>query len=163
MLALTGLYFLSISADVALNVGDVIVMVSAFFWTMHILFIAKYASAVDPIELSMAQIAVCAVLSIAVAAVFETPTTAALGAAWFPVFYGGVMSAGVAFTLQVIGQKYAAPAPAAIIMSFESVFGALASWLFLNEIMTGREIFGCALMFAGVIVTQLPKKSAYST
>ncbi len=71
------------------------------------------------------------------------------------------MSAGVAFTLQIIGQKYADPAPAAIIMSFESVFGALASWLFLNEIMTGREIFGCLLMFTGVIITQLPKKSAY--
>ena len=156
-LAVTGLYFLSLQGEINLNVGDLIVLISAFFWTFQILFIGRFAALVDPIELSAAQISVCAILSTVAAFVFETPDAAAVAGAWVAIFYGGVMSAGVAFTLQIIGQRYAEPAPAAIIMSFESIFGALAGWLLLGEVMSGKEIFGCVLMTIGVVVTQAQK------
>ena len=94
------------------------------------------------------------VLSFVVMIIFESPTMDAITNAWLPIFYGGIMSAGVAFTLQVFGQKYAEPAAAAILMSFESIFGALSGWLILGEQMTGREIFGCCLMILGIFVTQ---------
>ena len=86
--------------------------------------------------------------------IFETPTIAAVKSAAFPIFYGGIMSAGVAFTLQLYGQKYVEPSVAAILMSFESIFGALSGWLILGEEMSGREIFGCLLMLSGIVVTQ---------
>ena len=86
--------------------------------------------------------------------IFETPTQEKILNAWFPIFYGGVMSAGVAFTLQSFGQKYAEPSTAAILMSFEAIFGALPSWIILGEEMNAREIFGCLLMLAGVFAAQ---------
>ena len=91
----------------------------------------------------------------------ETPNLTAVLNAWFPILYGGVMSSGIAFTLQLYGQKYAEPATAAIVMSFEAIFGALAGWFFLGEVMSSREIFGCVLMLIGMLATQwtLIKKS----
>ena len=153
-LALAGLYLLAIHEDFSIQFGDLILFISSFFWTAQILFIDKFASKVDALELSVAQIFVCMVMSSLVMFIFETPTVGAVGAAWFSIFYGGILSAGVAFTLQVFGQKYAEPSAAAILMSFESIFGALSSWIILGEVMNGREIFGCVLMFIGVIVTQ---------
>ena len=85
---------------------------------------------------------------------FETPNLSAMFDAWFPIFYGGVMSSGIAFTLQLYGQRYAEPSTAAILMSFEAIFGALAGWFFLNEVMNSREIFGCVLMLIGMLATQ---------
>ena len=153
-LALFGLYLLAIHEDFTFQIGDAILFVSSFFWTAQILFIDKFASRVDALELSVAQIFVCMVLSSIVMLIFESPTTEAITNAWLPICYGGILSAGVAFTLQVFGQKYAEPAAAAILMSFESIFGAVSSWIILNEVMNSREIFGCILMFAGVLVTQ---------
>ena len=154
ILALTGLYFLAINEGFSINRGDVILFFSAFFWAAQILFVDKFALKVDLIELSTAQIFITTILSAICMLIFETPTVAAVQSAAFPIFYGGVMSAGAAFTLQLYGQKYVAPAVAAILMSFESIFGALSSWLILGEEMTGREIFGCLLMLAGIFVTQ---------
>ena len=153
--ALVGLYMLAVTEGFSLQLGDVILFVSAFFWTAQILFIDRFASKVDVIELSTAQIFVCFVFSTVAMLIFETPTFGAITDAWFAIFYGGVMSAGVAFTLQIYGQKYAEPSTAAILMSFESVFGALSAWAILGEVMSSREIFGCALMLVGMIVTQL--------
>ena len=143
LLALVGLYFLSIRGAVSLSFGDGLVLISALFWTAHILFIDRFASLVDPIELSVTQIGV---EPVAVQPILD---------AWFAIFYGGVMSAGVAFTLQILGQKYAEPGQAAIIMSFEAVFGALSSWLLLGEHMSAVQVLGCALMLSGMIVTQV--------
>lgn len=153
-LALFGLYLLAIHEDFTFQIGDLILFISSFFWTAQILFIDKFASKVDALELSVAQIFVCMTLSFFAMLIFESPTIEAVGAAWFSIFYGGILSAGVAFTLQVFGQKYADPSTAAIVMSFESIFGAVSSWLLLGEVMSSREIFGCFLMFIGVIVTQ---------
>ena len=154
-MALLGLYFLSIHGAVSLSFGDGLVFISALFWTGHILFIDRFASLVDPIELSLTQVGVCAAGSLIAALGFETVAVQPVLNAWFAIFYGGVMSAGVAFTLQILGQKYAEPGQAAIIMSFEAVFGVLSSWLLLGERMTAVQILGCALMLAGMIVTQV--------
>ena len=152
--ALAGLYLLSIHGAITLNFGDGLVFLSAFFWAAQILFIDRYAERVDAIELSVAQISVCWLGSTLAALCFEEISWSPLVAAWFAIFYGGVMSGGVAFTLQIYGQKYAEPGPAAIIMSFEAVFGAVSSWLLLDEVMSTMQIAGCCLMFAGVLVTQ---------
>lgn len=154
VIALAGLYMLSIHGEVSLGLGDGLVLVSALFWAAQILFIDRYADRVDAIELSVAQIFVCWLGSSIAALLFETVSWQPIAEAWFSIFYGGVMSGGVAFTLQIVGQKYADPGPAAIVMSFEAVFGAVSSWLILGEIMSGAQIAGCVLMMTGVLVTQ---------
>ena len=153
-LALVGLYLLAINEELTINIGDVILFFSAFVWTAQILAIDKFAAKVDVLELSTAQIFITMVLSFVAMEIFETPTLSAIQNAIVPIAYGGIFSAGVAFTLQIYGQKYAEPAAAAILMSFESIFGAVSSWLILGEAMSGREIFGCALMIAGIFATQ---------
>lgn len=154
VLALIGLYLLAINEALTINIGDVILFFSAFVWTAQILMIDRFAARVDVLELSTAQIFITAVLSFVAMEIFETPTLSAIQNAIVPIAYGGIFSAGVAFTLQIYGQKYAEPAAAAILMSFESIFGALSGWLLLGEEMSGREIFGCALMVAGIFATQ---------
>lgn len=154
-LAITGLYFLAISEEFTVNFGDVLLLIGAFFWTAQILLVDRFANRVDAMELSTGQAFTTAVLSFAAMMLFENPTLDAMFNAAIPILYGGVMSSGVAFTLQIYGQKYAEPSAAAILMSFEAIFGAVSGWLLLGEIMSGREIFGCVLMFAGIIVTQL--------
>lgn len=153
-IAVLGLYLLSMHGSFELSYGDALELAGSFFWAGQILFIDRFASRVDAIELSVSQIAVCFIGSTVLAMLFEDVTATALAHAWLPIFYGGVMSAGVAFTLQIFGQKYADPAPAAILMSFEAVFGALSGVLVLGEILTTRETVGCLLMLAGAIVTQ---------
>ena len=153
-LALLGLYFLAINEGFSVNFGDVILFFSAFFWAAQILLADKFANKVDLLELSTSQIFITTVLSTICMLIFENPTWSAVTSAAFSIFYGGVMSAGAAFTLQLYGQKYVEPSVAAILMSFESIFGALSSWLILGEQMTGKEIFGCLLMLAGIFVTQ---------
>ncbi len=154
-LALTGLYFLCVKEELTLGYGDMLVLISAFFWTAHILYIDRFASMVDAIELSVMQLFVSFVGSTICALALEDISWAGICAEAFPIFYGGVMSGGIAFTLQIVGQKYAEPSYAAIIMSLESVFGAVSSWLILGENMQPVEIMGCLLMVTGMIVTQL--------
>ena len=153
-LAIVGLYLLAIRDGFSIQIGDAILFVSAFVWTAQILLIDRFASKVDLIELSTAQIFITTILSFVAMFAFETPSLTAMFNARFPILYGGVMSAGVAFTLQNYGQRYAEPSAAAILMSFEAIFGALAGWFFLNEVMTAREIFGCVLMLIGMLATQ---------
>jgi drug/metabolite transporter (DMT)-like permease len=154
VLALIGLYLLSIHGAVTLSFGDGLLLVSSLFWAAQILFIDRYAERVDVIELSTAQLFVCWLGSTIAALLFEEISWQPLLQAWLPIVYGGVLSGGVAFTLQIYGQKYADPGPAAIIMSFEAFFGAVSSWLILGEIMSSAQIAGCLFMLAGVITTQ---------
>lgn len=153
-LAIIGLYFLAINEEFSINRGDIILFFSAFFWTAQILFVDKFASKVDLIELSTSQIFVTLILSSIAMFIFEEPELNNFLNAAFPIFYGGVMSSGVAFTLQLYGQKYVEPSVAAILMSFESIFGALSGWILLGEAMSAREIFGCVLMLSGIFATQ---------
>ena len=153
-LAMVGLYLLAIGEGFSIQLGDAILFVSAFVWTMQILLVDRFASKVDLIELSTAQIFITMILSFVAMFALETPNLTAMFGAWFPILYGGIMSSGAAFTLQIYGQKYTEPSTAAILMSFEAIFGALAGWFFLNEIMTARELFGCLLMLIGMLATQ---------
>lgn len=153
-LAIVGLYLLAVGEGFSIQAGDVILFVSSFFWTAHILLDDRFANRVDVIEMSAAQIFMTLILTSIAMFEFETPSLSAMFGAWFPIIYAGVMSSGVAFTLQIYGQKYTEPSTAAILMSFEAIFGALAGWLILNEMMTSREIFGCVLMLIGMLATQ---------
>ena len=160
-LAIVGLYLLAVGGDFSIQIGDAILFVSAIFWMVHILTADRFANKVDVIEMSAAQIFIVMILSFTAMFALETPSLTTMLNAWFPIFYGGLMSSGIAFTLQLYGQKYAEPSTAAILMSFEAIFGALAGWFFLNEVMSSREIFGCVLMLIGMLATQwtLIKKS----
>ena len=153
-LAIVGLYLLAVGESFFVQWGDVLMFVGAFFWTAQILLVDKFANRVDLMELSAAQIFMTMILSFAAMFAFESPKLTAMVDAWLPIIYAGVMSSGVAFTLQLYGQRYAEPSAAAILMSFEAIFGALAGWLILNEAMTSREIFGCVLMLIGMLATQ---------
>lgn len=154
VLAVGGLYFLCVKEGLTLGYGDQIVLASAFFWTAHILFIGRFAARAEVIEMSLAQVIATTLLSLAAAMAFETWIWEDVLGAWVAIAYGGILSTGVAFTLQIVGQKYAAPAPAAVLMSLESVFGALAGWIVLGQALSPREILGCILMGAGMIAAQ---------
>ena len=154
IVAVTGLYCLSIKGDFSLNLGDVLAFVGAFFWSFHILFIDRYASRADGVEISASQLGICAILNTIACFLAESFTWQQLVGAAVPILYAAVLSSGVAFTLQIMGQKTAEPAPAAVIMSLESVFGALGGWLVLGEIMNSTEMLGCCLMLAGMLITQ---------
>lgn len=152
--AVAGLYCLSIKGDFDLNFGDILAFIGAFFWSFHILFIDRYASRADGVEISASQLGMCAILNTVACFLLETFTWQQLVGAAVPILYAAVLSSGVAFTLQIMGQKTAEPAPAAVIMSLESVFGALGGWLVLGETMNHEEILGCCLMLAGMLITQ---------
>lgn len=159
LLAVVGLYLLSVSGSLSdIVMGDVLVLVGAFFWANHVLVIARLSPKMDPITLSAAQFAVVSVYSF-IASTFNNESYALsglVGALW-PILYGGFMSVGVAYTLQVVAQKTAHPAYVSILLSMETVFAAIGGWLILNEQFTTRVVVGCLVMFAGIITAQLPE------
>lgn len=158
--ALIGLFLLSINSDITIGIGDLVLLIGACFWSFHILFIDRFGAGVSSIKFSMAQFFTCSVLCfIFVPIAGEEITLYAVKAAAVPILYAGIMSAGVAYTLQVIAQKDADPTYAAIICSTESVFSAIGGAIILKETMSARGYIGCALMFFGIITSQLkPKK-----
>ena len=163
LLALIGLYFLSVKTGFIIQKGDLYVLISAFFWAAHLLVIGYYTSKTEVLWLAVIQFAVTGLLSLIVAAFIEDTSLDNIRLAAIPILYGGLMSVGVAYTLQIIGQKKAIPAHAAIILSLEALFAALGGWLILNESLSSRQIFGGALMISGLIASQLtlnflPKK-----
>lgn len=151
-----GLYFLCVTSQFTVAAGDIIVFIGAFGWAVHILVIDHFAPKVNAAKLTCAQFVVAGLISLVVSFIVEDNTFAAAVACAPSLLYTGIMSSGVGFTLQVAGQKNANPTTASILMSMESVFGALAGFIFLNETMTGRELAGCALMMTAVIIAQLP-------
>ena len=155
VLATGGLYLLCIKETLTVNYGDMLQLIGAFFWAVHILIIGYYSRRVDALKLSCFQFFVCSALSMAVALVTETIVWADILAAYIVILYGGICSTGIAYTLQVVAQKYAPPVNAAIIMSMETVFAAIGSFLILQERMSGTEIFGCALMLSGMLAAQI--------
>ncbi|KUO77038.1 MAG: hypothetical protein APF77_17390 [Clostridia bacterium BRH_c25] len=155
ILAVGGLYFLSVNEDFSIAKGDFLEIIGAFFWAAHILTIDYFTKKVDALKLSFVQFAACSVLSMAVALIFEDISVSGLNQALIPILYGGLFSVGIAYTLQVVAQKNAKPSHAAIILSMETVFAAVGGALLLNENLGGRGYFGCALMFAGMLLTQV--------
>jgi len=158
LLAVVGMYLLSVTSDLSVAFGDLLVLVSAFFWTTHVLLVGKLSpgmDAADAVKLSITQFLACATLSLIGAFATEPVALASINDAAIPILYGGLMSVGVAYTLQVIAQRDAPSAHAAIIMSLEAVFAALGGWLMLDEILTLRALIGCGLMLAGMLLSQL--------
>ncbi len=155
VLAVAGLYLLTISDDLRIELGDFLVFLCAVAFALHVLAIGWLVARVDCVKLAAAQFAVTSVLSLVVAFVFEEVLPSALIDGIIPILYGGIMSAGIAYTLQIVAQRQAPPAHAAIILSLESVFAVLAGWIILNEILGGREIAGCLLMLTGMLCAQL--------
>ena len=156
-IALIGMYLLCIKTGFSsINKGDILVLICAFFFSFHIIVIDKYSPKTDGIKLSCIQFFVAGLLSSIGMIIIEKPDIDSILISSGPIAYSGIMSCGIAYTLQIIGQKYAEPTIAAIIMSLESVFAAISGWLFLNEILTTREFIGCIIVFIAVIYIQLP-------
>ncbi len=155
VLAVAGLYFLSVTTDFTISFGDFLVLLGAFFWAGHVLLIGWLAPRTDALKLASAQFAVCSALSLLTAFAVEQVSLQGIFAATVPILYGGLGSVGIAYTLQVIAQRDAHPAHSAIIMSLEGVFAALGGWWLLGEVLSLRGLFGCGLMLAGMIVSEL--------
>ncbi|MBN1978895.1 MAG: DMT family transporter [Anaerolineae bacterium] len=155
-LAVAGLFLLSISLreKLHLNPGDVWVLLGACLWALHVIAVGKIAPGKDPIRLAAAQYVVCGLLCATAAPVLEWGTWGGMLKAAPSILYAGVLSTGLAYTGQVVAQRHAPPADAAIIMSLESVFAALSGWLVLSETLTGQQLLGCALMFVGMLLAQ---------
>ncbi len=157
-LATAGLYLLCMTEGLTLSLGDFLVFLCALAYTAQILAVDRFVGKIEPVLLSCIQFLTVGVLSGIPALVLEQPTVEAVISAWLPILYAGVLSSGVAFTLQVVAQRYTEPTIAAITMSFESVFAALCGWALLSEKLTLREGIGCAVMFCAIILAQLPKE-----
>ena len=155
VLALVGLFLLSVKADFSMGYGDTLLLIGAVGWALHILAIDHFASRAAPLLLALGQFIVCGVLAVGVSVVWETTTWDQMRAATNVLIYAGVITVGVAYTLQVIAQERADPTHAAIILSLEAVFGAIGGYLFLQEQLTSRELWGCTLMLAGMLVSQV--------
>lgn len=157
-LAVIGLYLLSCMGVSQINIGDVFLMGCALAFAVQILMIDFFAPDLDGLRLNCVQALVVAVLSIPFMLLRETLDFQNILACWLPLAFAGILSMGVAYTLQIEGQKQLEPTTASLIMSLESVFAALGGWLILHERMTLWELSGCALVFAGVIISQIPVK-----
>lgn len=154
--ALGGLYLLSGVSLSGANRGDFLLMGCAFWFAVQIILVDKYIGAVDGVKLSCIQSLVCAALSALAMGLTEQPAWENLIGCAGPLLFAGVASMGIAYTLQILGQRDLPPTPAALIMSLESVFALLTGWLILGERMTRTELLGCALVFFAVILSQLP-------
>lgn len=155
ILAAIGLYFLSITEEFTISFGDLLVLLSAFFWAGHVLLIGWLAPRTDSLKLAAVQFAICSLLSLLTAIAIETLSLDAILQAAVPILYGGLGSVGIAYTLQVIAQRDAHPAHSAIILSLEGVFAAIGGWLLLNEMLSLRALFGCTLMLSGMLLSEL--------
>lgn len=164
VLALIGLSVLSLTGGrFRLGQGDGLVLIGAFCWAAHVQVLGYFAPRMDGIKLAFGQFMLCSLLAFIVAFACETITGAAIAGAAIPICYGGFLSVGVGFTLQIIAQKDAPPAHAAIILSLETVFAALCGWLILHEELGMRMLLGCGLMFAGMLISQLGQLRSEST
>jgi drug/metabolite transporter (DMT)-like permease len=155
VIAVGGLYLLCVKDSIFISYGEVLELVGAFFWTIHILVIDRFSRKVDVLKLASIQFVTCSALSLITALFIETIRFDTLSQAVIPILYGGIGSVGVAYTLQIVGQKHAAPSHAAIILSMETVFAALGGWLILNEKLSFQESLGCVIMFIGMLLSQL--------
>jgi drug/metabolite transporter (DMT)-like permease len=155
LMAAVGMYLLSVQEDFTIAFGDLLELIGAVLWAIHIHLIGWLSPKADSLQLAFVQFLVCAVASMLTATIIETVRLADIAAATLPIIYGGVLSVGVAYTLQVVAQRHAHPAHAAILLSLEAVFAAVGGWLILGEMMSARGIVGCVLMFSGMLVSQL--------
>jgi drug/metabolite transporter (DMT)-like permease len=157
-IALIGLYFLSIKEDFSIAEGDLLQLICAVFFASHVLYIGYFAKRMDPLKLSLVQYVVTGVLSLIIAIAIELITWDMIRQTAIPLLYAGVMSTGIAYTLQVVAQQHAHSSHAAIILSLEGAFAVLGGWLLLDEYLTTRGLVGCGLMLTGMLLSQLLPK-----
>ena len=156
VVCMVGMYLLSLSEGFSkIYTGDILIFLCAIGYTVYILVVDKYGT-VDTTKVSCIQFSFVTIFSLIGMFIFENPSIADFKTAALPICYAGIFSSGIAYTLQMVGQKYAEPAVATIVMSLESVFAALSGWLILHEQLKGRELLGCVLVFIAVILAQLP-------
>lgn len=158
VIAAFGMYLLCMSERLALSKGDGLVFICAIIFSVHILVIDYFSPKADGVEISCIQFLTAGVIASIGALLFENPQLGQFIAGIIPLAYAGILSSGVAYTLQVVGQKNVEPTVASLILSLESVVSMLAGWVILHQALTGRELFGCVLVFAAVILVQLPDK-----
>lgn len=159
VIAVIGMYFLCISGDLSMAFGEYMVLACAPFFALHILVIDHFVQKHDGVKLSCIQFFTCGILSVPFMLIFNNPVVSDIISVWPSLFYTGFLSSGVAYTLQIVGQKNMNPTVASILLSLESVFAVLGGMLLLNEALSIREIFGCVLMFTAIILTQIPQKT----
>lgn len=159
-LGAVGLYFLCITNEglSSINKGDILALLCAVFYAVHILAVEKFAPSIDGVKLSCVQFIVSGTISVILMFIFENPDINAIKTAAVPILYSGVMSCGIAYTFQIIGQKYTESTVASLLMCMESVFGVICGALILKEMLSGRELAGCVIMFVAIILSQLTDK-----
>lgn len=154
--AAVGMYFICINEGFSINKGDFYTLICAFCFAGQIICVDKIITDLDGVRLSLVQFATCTVLNGVLMLIFENPSWSSVVQGWLPIAYAGIMSSGVAYTLQIVGQRHCAPVLACMLMSLESAFALLSGWLLLSQAMSAREIFGCALVFAAIMLAQIP-------
>lgn len=158
-LGVVGLYFLSVKkGDFSVGTGELVTILCSFAFAAHILVIDYFCQRVNNIALSCAQFFFAGILSVICMFIFEEPKIDEILSAWLPLVYAGVGSCGIAFTAQIFGQKYTNPTVASVLLCLESVFSVLFGWLILDQSLDSRGYLGCIIMFAAVILTQLPQE-----
>ena len=156
IIALVGLYLLCITNGFSIAPSDAVILLCAVFFALQILFIDRFSPKLNGIHLSCAQLTVSAIISTILMVIFERPAIHDIIACWFPLAYVGIMSSGIAYTLQVVSQKNSNPTVVTLLLSLESVFSVLTGWLILHDTLSTRELLGCALMFGAVTLANLP-------
>jgi drug/metabolite transporter (DMT)-like permease len=160
VLAVVGMYFLSVTADLTISKGDFLVLVSAVFWAVHVLYTGWLSPQHSAVRLALVQYLVVSVLSFIAAFFFETNTLQGVWMAAWPILYGGILSVGIGYTLQIVGQKKAPPTHAAIIMSLEAVFAVIGGMIILSETMSERKWLGAGLMLGGMLMAQVKSRQS---
>lgn len=163
VLATIGLYLLSIKDGFQIGAGDTYVILCALAFSLQILAVDFFAPKCDCVKLACIQFLVCGVICSAIALMVEQPSFAGILEAWLPIAYAGILSSGVAYTLQIVGQKEMNPTVASLIFSLESVVSVLAGWVLLHQTLTTRELIGCVIMFAAILLAQMPQNNIKST
>ncbi|MBQ4044601.1 MAG: DMT family transporter [Clostridia bacterium] len=157
VLAAVGMYLLCITEGFSISRGDFFVLLCAACYSVHILVIDHFSPRVDGVRMACIQFFTCGILSGIVMLIAEKPTADVLVAAWLPILYAGLLSSGVGYTLQIVAQKNVPPTIASLLMSLESVFSVLAGWVLLGQALSLRELLGCVLVFAAILLAQLPE------
>ena len=157
ILAVIGLFFLSIRMDLTIASSDLIVLIGAVIWAVHVHLIGYYSPRIGAVRLAITQFMVCGVLSFFSALLIESPSIVEIRNGWIPLAYGAFLSVGLAYTLQVVAQQKADPSHAAIILSLESLFAAIGGWWILGERLDARGMLGASLMLAGMLISQMSK------
>ena len=157
-MALFGLYLLSMAGNLAIGIGEILLILAAYLFAIHIIIIGYFSTRVDPVRLSCGQLLIGGFATVIPMIVIEKPTIGSILAAYIPLLYTGIFSSCVAYTLQIFAQKEANPTIAGMLLSLESVFAALAGYLILHQVLNTRELIGCVVIFIAIVIAQLPDR-----